>query len=388
MPRDNSMEFNISRENRMVRDAIRDWVSKECPRDKIEEWDAADKFPASLSKKLARLGFCAMTISENYGGEGQNVQGACIVAEEIAARFQPLARWYTHQTFLGGLFIETMGDDIQKETLLPDCAKGKCLVSPAGLDDFQDSPVTFRTATADPSATAFILTGESTHVILADQASRLLVPAMAETDSRPETRTVFLVATDAPGVRIDPIDKIGCRGANYCRVRLDGVVVDERDMIGAAGATGRGSDPWQQVVDISRLMTTAEAVGLARGAFGYTLDYARQRVQFGQAIGTFAALRSRFVEMACDIDAAAMLLAKAAWCADNGLPFHRETAAARIKAGEVALRCAMEGLQIFGGYGYTMEYDIQRYVRDASGLTAAADGEKAARDAMGDLLGL
>jgi len=382
------MEFNISRENLMVRDAIRDWVSKECPRDKIEEWDAADKFPASLSKKLAQLGFCAITISEENGGEGRNVQGACIVAEEIAARFQPLARWYTHQAFLGGLFIETMCDDNQKKTLLPDCARGKCLVSPVGLDDSQPLRTTFRNVGAEPSASIYLLTGESTHVVLADQAQRLLVPAMNEADPQPDASTLFLVATDAPGVSIDTIDKIGCRGARYGRVRMDGVALDGSDMVGGAGAADRKSSPWKRVVDISRLMTAAEAVGLARGAFGYTLDYARQRIQFGQAIGTFAALRSRFVDMACDIDAAAMLLAKAAWCADNGLPFHREAAAARIRAGEAALRCSMEGLQIFGGYGYTMEYDIQRGVRDTSGLAAAADGEKAARDAMGDLLGL
>jgi alkylation response protein AidB-like acyl-CoA dehydrogenase len=382
------MEFNISRENRMVRDAIRDWVSKECPRDKIEEWDAADKFPASLSKKLARLGFCGMTISEAYGGEGQNVQGACIVAEEIAARFQPLARWYTHQAFMGGFFIEAMGDDNQKQTLLPDCAQGKCLVSPAGMDEFPAPRTTFRTEGADPSASTYRLTGESTYVVFADQARRLLVPAMADTDPQPDDPTVFMVATDAPGVSIDPVDKIGCRGARYGHVRLDGVAVAGSDVVGAVGGTAGGLNPWQHVKDLSRLMTAAEAVGLARGAFGYTLEYARQRVQFGQAIGTFAALRSRFVEMACDIDAAALMLAKAAWCADNGLPFHREAAAARIQAGEIALHCAMEGLQIFGGYGYTMEYDIQRYVRDASGLAAAADGEKAARDAMGHLLGL
>ena len=92
--------------------------------------------------------------------------------------------------------------------------------------------------------------------------------------------------------------------------------------------------------------------------------------------------------MACDIDAASLLVARAAWCADNDVSFGREAATARIKAGAIALRCAMEGLQIFGGYGYTMEYDIQRYVRDAAGLAAAADGEEAARAQIGDLLGL
>lgn len=368
----------------MVRDAIHDWVTKECPREKIEDWDAADKFPESLSKKLSRLGFCAMTVSEDHGGEGRNIQGACIVAAELAARFQPMARWYTHQAFLGGMLIEAMGDDNQKKTLLPDCAAGRLLVTPAGIGDSQAPMAVFFN---DGNAT-YRLTGESTYVTLADQAKRLLVPAIADEDFPAGQSTVFLVAADSPGVTITPVEKIGCRGARYCRVLLDSVVLDESDILGGASTRDRGADQWQAIQDISRLMTAAEAVGLARGAFDYTLDYARQRVQFGQAIGKFAALRNRFAEMDCDIDAAALLLDRAAWCADNDMAFGREAAMARIKAGDTALRCAMQGLQIFGGYGYTMEYDIQRYVRDTAGLAAAADGEEAARRNIGDLLGL
>lgn len=378
------MEFKLSRENRMIRDAIHDWVTKECPRDRIEDWDAADRFPVSLSKKLSRLGFCAMTVSEDRGGEGRNIQGACIVAAELAARFQPLARWYTHQAFLGGMLIEALGDDNQKKTLLPDCAAGRLLVTPAGIGDSQAPMAGFLN---DGTAT-YRLTGESTYVTLADQAKRLLVPAIADEDSPDGQSTVFLVAADSPGVTITPVEKIGCRGARYCRVMLDSVVLDASDILGGASARDRGADQSQAIQDISRLMTAAEAVGLARGAFDYTLDYARQRVQFGQAIGKFGALRNRFSEMACDIDAAALLLDRAAWCADNDRVFHREAAMARIKAGDTALRCAMQGLQIFGGYGYTMEYDIQRYVRDTAGLAAAADGEEAARQNIGDLLGL
>jgi alkylation response protein AidB-like acyl-CoA dehydrogenase len=376
------MDFRISRENKMVREAIRDWVCKECPRDKVEEWDAADRFPPDLTKKLSRLGFCGLTVSEAHGGEGINLEGACIVAEEIAARFPPLARWYTHQALMGGFLIETLGDDAQKEALLPACAAGRSLVAPVGIDDSQAPPAAYRRNTSAAEASNFRLRGEAPFVTLADQARMLLVPAIAEDESAPGALTLFLLAADQPGITVTPVEKIGYRGARYGRVVLDDVALETSDILGG------GAEAWRRVVDLARLMTAAEALGLARGAFDYTLAHARQRVQFGQAIGKFPALRNRLAEMACDIDAAAMLVAVAAWCAGHRRPFHREAAAARLKAGDIALRCAMEGLQIFGGYGYTMEYDIQRYVRDAAGLGAAADGEEAAREGIGRLLGL
>jgi alkylation response protein AidB-like acyl-CoA dehydrogenase len=285
---------------------------------------------------------------------------------------------------MGGFLIETLADETQKAALLPDCAEGRLLVAPMGIDDPQAPMVTCRSEGSDPGNRTYRLQGRSAFVTLADQARMLLVPTTNDT----EEIIIFLVAADLPGITVTPVEKIGCRGARYCRVLLDDLALKGDDILGGAGAVDRGSEQWQRVLDISRLMTAAEALGLARGAFSYALDYARQRVQFGQAIGKFTALRSRFVEMACSIDAAALLLGKAAWHVDNDLPFHREAAVARIKAGEVASRCAMEGLQILGGYGYTMEYDIQRYVRDTIGLAAAADGDKAARDSMGTLLGL
>ena len=376
----------ISLENKMVREAIRDWVSKECPRDKIHEWDAADRFPDTLGKKLARLGFCAMTVTEENGGEGRNIQGACIVAEEIAARFLPLARWYTHQAFLGGLAIEAMGSPAQRQTLTPDAARGRLLVTPAGIEETQAAMATFRIEETPPEPAIYRVQGEAVYVTLADQAQCFLVPARAE--NRPESITVFLVPANRSGISVTAVPKIGCRGAHYCRVGLDGVALGPDDILGGAAAQDHGTAAWQRIVDIARLMAAAEALGVARGAFDYTLAYARQRTQFGQAIGKFAALRNRFVEMSGDIEAAGLLVAQAARCADNDQAFHREAAAARIKTGSLALRCAMEGLQIYGGYGYTMEYDIQRYVRDAAGLAAAADGEEAARAHIGNLLGL
>jgi alkylation response protein AidB-like acyl-CoA dehydrogenase len=376
----------ITLENKMVREAIRDWVAKECPRDNIHEWDAADRFPDTLGKKLARLGFCAMTVSEENGGEGRNIQGACIVAEEIAARFLPLARWYTHQAFLGGLVLEALGSPIQRRSLAAEAARGRWLVTPAGIEETQAEMAIYRLGDPQGQPETFLVHGEAAFVTLADQAQCFLVPARAENPGG--AVTVFLVPADRQGVAVAAVPKIGCRGAGYGRVALDGVALGADDILGGGEARDRGEAAWQRIVAVCRLMTAAEALGLARGVFDYTLTYARQRIQFGQAIGKFAALRNRFAEMSCDIEAAGLLVAQAARCADSDLAFHREAAAARLKAGEAALRCAMQGLQIFGGYGYTMEYDVQRYVRDAAGLGAAADGEEAARDHIAALLGL
>ncbi len=377
------MEFKISLENRMVRDAIRDWVVKECPRDRIEEWDAADQYPERLTKELAKLRFCAMTISEDFGGEGIDIQGACIVAEEIGARFYPLALWFTHQAFLSGFIIQALGSEGQKRDLLLACAGGEFLMTPVGLDNSNFARAVAHSHDQD----GITLNGDWEYVMLADQADRLLVPtAMEKEDKAPAS--VFMVDTNLAGVSVEIREKIGCKGARYARVRLDNVRVGTADILGGVDALKKGPEHWQYLVDISRLMTSAAAFGLARGAFDYTLDYARQRVQFGQAIGKFAALRTRFSQMSCDIDTSRLLVARAAWCADNDIPFHREALTARLKAGETALTCAMEGLQIYGGYGYTMEYDIQRYVRDAAGLSSAADGDQCARENMGKLLGL
>jgi len=187
---------------------------------------------------------------------------------------------------------------------------------------------------------------------------------------------------------IEPVEKLGYKGANFCRVRIEATEVCEDDILGGPDQLGHGDQQWQQILDIALLAVTSEAVGLAQGAFDYTLNYARQRVQFGQVIGTFNVIRNMLVELAYDIEAARLLLYRAAWLADQQKPFSREISMAKCRASETARRAAMDGLQIYGGYGYTMEYDIQRYVRDAMSLTTAGASLESLKARIGAGYGL
>lgn len=182
------------------------------------------------------------------------------------------------------------------------------------------------------------------------------------------------------------VEKIGCKGVSFAHVNFEQVRLHLDCVLGGDSGLAAGGRQWEAIQDVSLLATAAEAVGLAGGAFDYTLKHARERKQFGQAIGKFGAVRNRFAEMVSDIDAARLLLYRAAWLADAGEPFHREAVMAAHAACPLASRCAMHGLQIFGGYGYTMEYDIQRYVRDAAMLSAR--GGESLKAALGASMGL
>jgi alkylation response protein AidB-like acyl-CoA dehydrogenase len=383
------VDFKLSREDAMIKDAIYDWVSKECTRDVVAELDEANEFPAKLAKKLSQLGFCGMMIPEEIGGEGRNVLGACIVTETIATVYPALARWYTSQTFYGGAVISTLGSEDQKQAYLSKCTSGKLTVSLAHTESDSGPDLARIQTAAKKDGDHFLVSGEKQYISLADKADLLLVAARNENADREDrTVTFFCIKPKTPGLAIEPVKKLGYKGANFCRVRIDAVEADEDDILGGPDKLGFGDQQWEQILDMTLLAVASEAVGLAQGAFDYTLNYAKQRVQFGQAIGKFNVIRNMLAELAYDIEAARLLLYRAAWLADQQQPFSLEISMAKCQACETARRAAMDGLQIYGGYGYTMEYDIQRYVRDAMSLTTAGASLESLKARIGAAYGL
>lgn len=380
------MDFGLSRENVMIKDAIRDWLTKECTRELIAQLDESDAFPIKLLRKLAKLGFCGMTIPEEQGGEGRNILATCIVVEQIATLYPALARSFAGKTLLGGALIDGLGSDQQKETYLSTCAKGKLLVALAHTQ----KPKAEKPFTAHENGVNYVLNGEKHFVTNADQAQLLLVSTGVDTceNKKDELPAWFLVDPGLDGVLVRPVEKVGYKGARYCTVDFDNVLLSRSDLLGGEASAGKGADHWDRIMDFLLLAVAAEAVGMAQGAFDYTLKHARQRVQFGQAIGKFAAIRSCFAKMACAIDAARLMLYRTCWLADQNQPFHREVSLTNFSACETAHRCSMEGLQIYGGYGYTMEYDIQRYVRDSVGLAMTGTSQSTVSAWIGSGLGL
>ncbi len=383
------MDFELSRENLMIRDAAHDWVRKECTRDVVAEYDESDKFPVKLLKKLSKLGFSGMCIPEEYGGEGRNIPGACIVAEEIAYMFPALANCYASSAFHGGSLISELGSENQKQKYLPGFAKGKKLTAIA-VNESEDGPdIEKIQTTAIKNSTGYILNGEKTYISHGKQADLFLV--LAKTGTAPEEaqdRTFFCVDSGDSGISIQTLDKIGFKGTSFCRVIFEDVNIPTSGVLGGDDGLNRGKEQWEYVIDTLLLETAAEAVGLARGAFDYALKYAKDRVQFDQPIGKFKGILYKFSRLSWEIEASRMLVYKAAWLADKGKPWSRAVSMAKCLACETAGKASMEALQVLGGYGYTMEYDTQRYVRDAVMLTNSVSTIDSLKGRIGSELGL
>lgn len=383
------MDFSLSSEDKMIRDAVRGWAAKECPRDLVRKWDDEKEIPSEVPAGLAELGFFGITIPEEYGGQGINHIGACLVLEELAKMSAPLASIYSEAAFFGGAMINATGSELQKEKLLSSCADGKMKIAPAIFErESAFFPIGMNT-TAEKSGAGFILNGKKDGVPAAMQADMLLIAALYEDKAGDSGKPVFfLLDKSARGLEITAKEKMGFSGASFCDVVLRNVQASEDDVLGGAGGLEKGLALWPSVRGYMNLACSAQSVGLAQGAFDYALDYSKQRIQFDQPIGTFPAIRDKFSELATKIHAARLMTLRAAWLADRGGDFGVEALMAEKLAAETARQAGLDGLHVLGGYGYTMEYDIQRYLRDSLCLAATGGTLEALNAGIGESFGL
>ena len=364
------MDFELTREDAMIRDAIRDWVSKECTREVVSELDEKGEFPGKLFKKLSKLGFSGMIVPEEYEGEGKNILGACLVVEEIAFAYPVLASCYISPTFFGGAIISELGSDEQKDRLLSEIAS-KSTITSLAFSEPEDPDAEVITASAEKQGDGFVITGEKAYVSLADQADLLILLARTSDSEAGDDLTLFCLDANADGIDIQHSETMGYRGANTCSITLTNVAAKPSDILGGEGQLGQGRQQVALVNDLLQLAYAASAIGMAQGAFEYALQHAKQREQFGQVIGRFPAIGHMLTDVATKIDAARLMVYRAAWMANKGKSCSLEINMARCMGAEVAVKAAMDGLQVLGGYGYTMEYDIQRYIRDSVALFSA-----------------
>ena len=187
---------------------------------------------------------------------------------------------------------------------------------------------------------------------------------------------------------ISPMKFMGLKGIDFCRIELQNVAAGPDTILGGKEQTGQGSVQLKLINDYALLGHAASAVGLSQGAFDYALQYARQRQQFGQPIGRFPALGHVLSDLSCRLDAARLLVYRSAWLLDQDRKCSKEIAGARCISAEVAVKSAMEGLQVLGGYGYTLEYDSQRFVRDSIALLSLGKSQDYLYEQIGSSLGL
>lgn len=381
------MDFSFTEEQNMLRDTMRRFVEAEIPREVAVEIDEKDEFPHQLLQKLCDLGFMGINVPEKYGGQGGNIIDMMILTEEISKKL-PVLAWAVGNIILyGNAIIGVNGNEEQKRKYLPRLAKGELKFAYALTEPNAGSDAASIQTRAELRDDCYVLNGSKIFITGAGVAD-ITVTNARTAESRLGGITCFLVDAKSDGYSARPIRDLGYRGSNSCEVHYEDVRVSPEDILGGEGNLNRGWSQMMRLLNSERLLLAACALGIGQGAFEYALNYAKEREQFGQPIGSFQAIQHKLVETATELEAARCLAYFAAWKETQHMECVKETSMSKYYCSEVAKRAALEGVQILGGYGYSMEYDAQRYVRDVLVLPIGGGTTEIQKNIIGAQLGL
>ncbi len=382
------MSYGLSDEHEMIRDAIARWAAQECPRDLAAQWASEDHIPPNKLDQLAELGFFGITIPEEHGGQGFSMTGACLVLEEIAALSPPLAASYASVAVYCGAILSSLGSPEQRARWLPGCVRGTDSMALAiGEPDnpgWPESDIPSYEITAE----GLRLSGTGIRALVCERSNALLVAAKPASREEPSPSWAYCVVPLDSKIEVAGLEKLGYHGLHLAAVTLRDVIVSAGDVLGGPDALRSGPEQRQTLTGLISLSVAAQGVGIARGAFDYALAYARERIQFGEAIGRFPAVREKFTALLTGMEAARTLTHRAAWLADHGMPFAQEATMAHALATRIGQQAGLESVHILGGYGYALEYDAQRYLKDGLGLTALWGTPESLHARLGAFLGL
>jgi alkylation response protein AidB-like acyl-CoA dehydrogenase len=355
-----------------VRRTVREFVTREIVpiADALDNADA--EIPMPVIRKMAQLGYFGLIFPERYGGMGLDTLAMAIVAEELSRGWLSVGSVMTRMIITGTLLLES-GTEEQRERFLPRVASGELLTAAAFTEPDAGSDtgaITCRAVREQPGGD-FVLRGEKTWCTFANRAHVLTVLARSDPDPsrRHKGLSMFLVEKE-PGDDFHPpelagsaIPTIGYKGMRSYSLAFDGYPVPAANLLG--GQEGRGFYQLMPTYEYARIQTAARAVGVAQAALEAALRYSQERMQFGRPISDHQVIRHKLAHMATDIEAARQLCYYAAQIKDRGGRCDLEAGYAKVFAAEMAERVTSEALQVFGGYGYSREYPVQRFWRDA-----------------------
>lgn len=365
------MDFSLTEEQQMLKKMIRDFCKKESPREKEREWDAKKEYPQELWDKMAALGLPGILIPTEYDGMGGNFVDAAIAMEELNKGSDTAANIFEVPVNFGSILIDNCASEEQKRRLLPGIAKGEIRLAFGLTEPNAGSDAASLQTRAVADGDDFIINGQKIFITGANIADYIMLVTRTDPNAEAKHRglTIFFLDPKSPGVTLKPIDKLGGRASPAFEVFLEDVRVSKKDILGGEERLHRG---WKQVMsalDGERIMMAAGAVGLASAVFEDAFKYAMERKQFGQPIGKFQAIEHMLADMDASIEGARWLTYHAAWMKSQGLECSRECSIAKLTATEMAKKACVDGMQILGGYGFTMEFDMQRFMRRSFVLT-------------------
>ena len=340
-------------------------------RDRIGPAEEQGTIPADVIRSLGDLGILGLNVPEAEGGLGASAVAFMLVLEELAAAWPSLAVGVAVNSGIVCSSIARLGTPEQKREFVPQLSDGRGLASFCLTEPTSGSDAASLKATARRDGDGWVIDGQKLFVTSARYAPFFIVLARvgAAEPGRPHAGiSAFLVPASTPGVVIGkPEHKLGLQASDTSAVTFDGARVPVANLL---GAEGKGfSQVAMAGLDAGRIGIGAQAVGIARGALALAVAYAKERRQFGAPIASFQAIQFALAEVGTDIEAARLLVLRAASLKDRGRPFTGEAAQAKLFASEAANRAAYACVQVFGGYGYMREYAIERYFRDARATT-------------------
>jgi alkylation response protein AidB-like acyl-CoA dehydrogenase len=354
------MDLDFTDEQAMLRETVRGVCDKHASLTVVREVeDDPIGYPESFWTQLADLGLLGLTISEQYGGSGMTMLDAAVVYEEFGRSLAPSPH-FVSSVMCGGV-LERSGSDDQRAEWLPRIAAGEAVLTPAWLEPnrgFGPRGVQLR---AEADGEAFVLSGTKRHVRFAQAADALVVLARTEADDA--AVDLFLVPRDAPGLTLT--QQMSVASDAQFRVDFHGVRVPASARIGASGS---GWDTWDATMRDGLVLLAAYAMGGAAYALEITVQYAKDRRQFDKPLGAFQALAHYLADAKCTVDGGRTLVWEAAWARDNGRAVDRLAPMAKLFATQTFRDVTAMAQQIFGGVGFTVEYDIQLYFRRAKAL--------------------
>jgi alkylation response protein AidB-like acyl-CoA dehydrogenase len=357
------VEFRYTPEQLMVRDMVRDLVSKEI-RPRVKEYEARGEFPHDVVRKIAEVGLAAPTIPEKYGGGGVDNVAYCLALEEIAKADASTAVTVSVNNSVCCGPIHAFGTEEQKARYLVPCARGEFLGGFALTEPGAGSDAAaLRTRARRRGDGSWVLDGTKAWITNAGVGKLFVVIAVTDPAAGTKGMSAFLVEDAFPGFRVGKEeDKLGLRSSKTAQVILEECVVPGGNLL---GGEGEGLKVALATLDGARVGIAAQAVGIAQGAYEEARAYARTREAFGKPIAEHQAIAFMLADMAVEIDAARLLTHRAAWLRDRGRPFKREASMAKLYASEMSNRVTYQALQVFGGYGYSKDYPVERFFRDA-----------------------
>lgn len=356
------MNFTLTEEQILIRNAARDFAQQELKPGVIER-DTHQTHPTEFVRKMGELGFMGMMTSEQYGGSGMDTVSYALVMEELSKVDSSCSVIVSVQNSLVQYGIEKYGTDEQKQRYLPKLASGEwigafCLSEPEAGSD-----ATSQRTTAEDKGDHYLLNGTKNWITSGKMASVYLVVAQTYPEKMHKGINVLIVEADSPGITTGAKeDKMGIRGSDTCAVMFQDVKVPKSQRI---GADGFGFTFAMNTLNGGRIGIAAQALGIAAGAYELALTYSHERKTFGKPINEHQAIAFKLADMQMKIEAARMLVYRAAWLKDSGMDFTTAAAVAKLYASEVAMEVTVEAVQIHGGYGFVKEYHVERLMRDA-----------------------